>query len=683
MLQNSLDALELRDLRLQLKAKGGKPFAPVDSLDGHELAATLSWGEQDGTQFLRVEDNGTGMTLQTIERYFTQIGKSFYKSPDFSAEQAELLRHRLISTPISQFGIGILSCFMIADRLSVRTNPGGGQEATDLEISGPGSLFWTRPGTRNSQGTEVTLWLRSAHRIPMEHDREKVFTWLRDAFRYRGGRKPNDDARRDPGFIAARHVVWPKYPVYVQPPGKGGWTIDDRLHIDRLAPIDPKAFRGKLREWDYPIQDGNDPRWSTLNWTDDQGDAQSGTRVRIWYPAQPVPELEAWELAAFVGPQAQQTLPVLLSQSMAIENVDAIRSCLPLRPEPGYRVWIDLRGRVAPSLTADRKTARAQGLDAALCAWASLASACEGRSETRQSVLWSRGLLFSPRDRPVRTAAWFCGGKEQQRLTAAALSATLALDLARDLDRDRDLARDIALARDLARALARDLALDLDLDLALTRDLDLARALARARDLAPDLARDLDLAFARAPERLELHSSFLQEAFFPDLPNSWPPLGLRGLDGKIGDATLTAPARIAFDLAGRCVQFSDPSGELPALLARFGYDLCFPISAIPLGRVRRDFPNWREDRRYRPLGILPLLLPAGVAPWANHVATLVHIFAPITSLYAFQPAESLWFKPFADWTADDIQNPDHKSIFWNIATGRVSRRKGMRPRPVE
>jgi hypothetical protein len=65
--------------RLQLQDKSGTPFQPVDGIHARpgffkhhgpeqELAVTLSWGEQDGIQFLRVDDNGAGMTLQTIER---------------------------------------------------------------------------------------------------------------------------------------------------------------------------------------------------------------------------------------------------------------------------------------------------------------------------------------------------------------------------------------------------------------------------------------------------------------------------------------------------------------------------------------------------------------------------------------------------------------------------------------
>ncbi|MCW5979211.1 MAG: hypothetical protein KIT09_14135 [Bryobacteraceae bacterium] len=107
------------------------------------------------------------------------------------------------------------------------------------------------------------------------------------------------------------------------------------------------------------------------------------------------------------------------------------------------------------------------------------------------------------------------------------------------------------------------------------------------------------------------------------------------------------------------------------------------MSAIPLGRLRREFPKWREDRRYRPLGVLPFLLPNLAELWPNHAEELQGIFAPIDSQYALQPAESLWYKPFADWTTDDWQHPEHKSLYWDIRTGAVTTYPGVRNRPTE
>jgi HSP90 family molecular chaperone len=63
---------------------------------------------------LIVSDNGAGMDEDIIERYFTKIGESFYRSSEF-------LEQDLGFTPVSELGIGFLSCFMIADKVVVET----------------------------------------------------------------------------------------------------------------------------------------------------------------------------------------------------------------------------------------------------------------------------------------------------------------------------------------------------------------------------------------------------------------------------------------------------------------------------------------------------------------------------------------------------------------------------------
>jgi hypothetical protein len=309
LLQNALDALELRDLRLQLRKQGGQPVEPVDGEwlrpgffvhDGREegFEVNLTWGEQDGRQFIRVEDNGTGMTEAVIQRYFTQIGKSFYRSADFRGEQSEMRARGLIATPISTFGIGVLSCFMIADRVQVRTHPGQLNElrhALDLEISGPGSLFWTKRGTKTRQGTEITLWLRNElHGKPvrLDHNRDRCWERLRIAFKYVDEPRKGDESGDglDPGFVAAQHVVWPKYPIRVRPPDAAHWTIDDRFHVDQLARINRVKLARKAAEWGYPATSIGDVRWEILDWTDDTGESATGSRIRLWLPDNAVPK---------------------------------------------------------------------------------------------------------------------------------------------------------------------------------------------------------------------------------------------------------------------------------------------------------------------------------------------------------------------------------------------------------
>lgn len=70
-----------------------------------------TWRDQQGYHWFRIEDNGTGMTEDIIQNYFLKIGCSYYNSDEF--RQAKLRCHADPDyTPISRFGIGILSCFM-------------------------------------------------------------------------------------------------------------------------------------------------------------------------------------------------------------------------------------------------------------------------------------------------------------------------------------------------------------------------------------------------------------------------------------------------------------------------------------------------------------------------------------------------------------------------------------------
>lgn len=69
-----------------------------------------TWSER-GYQWFRIEDNGIGMTEEIIRNYFLKVGRSYYNSNEFRQE-----KHRCKAdpdyTPVSRFGIGILSCFM-------------------------------------------------------------------------------------------------------------------------------------------------------------------------------------------------------------------------------------------------------------------------------------------------------------------------------------------------------------------------------------------------------------------------------------------------------------------------------------------------------------------------------------------------------------------------------------------
>ncbi|HTN36932.1 MAG TPA: ATP-binding protein [Arachidicoccus sp.] len=74
--------------------------------------------EEEDVKYLCCVDNGIGMTKEIIENFLLKIGNSYYKSADFYKQQAKWGGN---FTPTSQFGIGILSCFMIGDKIEIAT----------------------------------------------------------------------------------------------------------------------------------------------------------------------------------------------------------------------------------------------------------------------------------------------------------------------------------------------------------------------------------------------------------------------------------------------------------------------------------------------------------------------------------------------------------------------------------
>ena len=70
-------------------------------------------GDMKRVSFL-IEDSGIGMNREIISNYFLKIGKSFYKS--------EAFRHSGVNfVPISRFGVGFLSAFLVTDEITVVT----------------------------------------------------------------------------------------------------------------------------------------------------------------------------------------------------------------------------------------------------------------------------------------------------------------------------------------------------------------------------------------------------------------------------------------------------------------------------------------------------------------------------------------------------------------------------------
>ena len=110
LLQNAIDALRFQFYTDRKSAKGKNIPEPTM---GQVL---VRWDPK--TRELIVQDNGIGMDLNVIENHLLRVGASFYDTPQFQTENSDF-------TPISRFGIGILTCFMISDNIEIVTSRGG------------------------------------------------------------------------------------------------------------------------------------------------------------------------------------------------------------------------------------------------------------------------------------------------------------------------------------------------------------------------------------------------------------------------------------------------------------------------------------------------------------------------------------------------------------------------------
>ncbi|WP_250035864.1 HD domain-containing protein [Paractinoplanes maris] len=130
LLQNAIDTSRHRE---HFENAQGSPDFRAEPIQVRD------WRDAAGRRWIRIDDFGMGMNERILEDYFLAVGKSFYRSPDFKAEMLRYSRPGQDSfEPISRFGIGVLSCFMVADRVEVSTRrcaADGTETAAALRLS--------------------------------------------------------------------------------------------------------------------------------------------------------------------------------------------------------------------------------------------------------------------------------------------------------------------------------------------------------------------------------------------------------------------------------------------------------------------------------------------------------------------------------------------------------------------
>lgn len=161
--QNGLDAIKLQNI-IETQKK-------MDVTAGRIL---ITWDSNE--RKLTFSDNGTGMNLNDIENYLLKVGSSKYRSEEFLKQFPEF-------SAISRFGIGILTCFLIANDIDIITNSIDEESANVLFLRQVHGKYLLKKLSKTNltpaikeHGTEVTLFVRTD--VDMKNLESSLRKWI-------------------------------------------------------------------------------------------------------------------------------------------------------------------------------------------------------------------------------------------------------------------------------------------------------------------------------------------------------------------------------------------------------------------------------------------------------------------------------------------------------------------------
>ncbi|MFJ4468863.1 caspase family protein [Streptomyces sp. NPDC089424] len=176
--QNALDACRYREARTNYLRATGTQMTP------YRGSITFTQGTDERGPYLECRDNGIGMGEVELRDVFSHAGMRFSDLSEYLEEKAKWQDKNIFMYPNSQFGVGVLSYFMLADDVTVTTcrlTPEGlpGQQLR-VEIAGPGSLFRIQRMEQCPDAyTSVRLHLRPPDTVSCV-DVLRRFLWLSD-----------------------------------------------------------------------------------------------------------------------------------------------------------------------------------------------------------------------------------------------------------------------------------------------------------------------------------------------------------------------------------------------------------------------------------------------------------------------------------------------------------------------
>lgn len=181
-------------------------------------------------------DNGIGMTKEIVKDYLLKIGNSYYKSRDFMKKNTNWFYG---VTPTSQFGIGILSCFMIANRLEITTNYCDNRsDAFSFSLDGTNERFYyINPNKLDCEkigyhGTLIKIFLNDECSAEINNDFPKKIHYLihvRNNSSFNNRSQDKKILKNSLFYLINKQVALPKNEIFVQ-------IRDKNNEVHRLIP---------------------------------------------------------------------------------------------------------------------------------------------------------------------------------------------------------------------------------------------------------------------------------------------------------------------------------------------------------------------------------------------------------------------------------------------------------------
>lgn len=141
LIQNSIDACKtMEESSFQMEEFRYQKYQPFISI-------IL---DKDRKQVV-IMDNGSGMSIDILKKYFLNVGVSYYVSDDY------LLQGKSYS-PIGHYGIGFLACFMLSDKVEVKTVYYKERKMNRISFEKNSEyIYFTYENDSRQQGTEIIL----------------------------------------------------------------------------------------------------------------------------------------------------------------------------------------------------------------------------------------------------------------------------------------------------------------------------------------------------------------------------------------------------------------------------------------------------------------------------------------------------------------------------------------------